>query len=150
LFVGNGLAPAHNITPGFLSVNRVTNGGFLDSGFFPGVIDNGAGTVSFIADSLAGPVPGLTGSGTLATIELLALAQGVSSIRVSNVILLDSSLRDITVENVDGSVTVADGGPSVPEPASWLLLAVGAVPLLGIAGRKRSDAAMIMRLFQRT
>jgi general secretion pathway protein D len=115
--------------PDILSATAVTDGAFLDTGFFPGFIDNTAGTISFAADSLAGPVPGVSGSGTLATIEFLALAQGMSPVTLSNVILLNSTLADIPVTTASGSVSVI-----IPEPSSALLLTVG---LLAIGTRVR-------------
>ncbi len=108
-------------SPDLLSATRVTSGSFINVSFFPGFIDNSAGTVTFVADSLTGPVPGVSGSGTLASIQFLAIGLGTSPITLSNVILLDSRLEDISAAVGDGSVTVA----AVPEPVPALLALSG-------------------------
>jgi hypothetical protein len=79
--------------PGILSATAVTDGAFLATGFFPGFIENTAGTISFIADSLAGPVPGLSGSGTLAT-GALAVGRAVHRALEMNFRQKLSSRRD--------------------------------------------------------
>ena len=63
--------------------------------------------------------PGISGSGSLATFQLTALAAGTSSLSVSNVILLNSAGDDITATVQNGSVTVSD----VPEPGFIFLSA---------------------------
>jgi hypothetical protein len=110
--------------PAILSAASVTEGSFLRNGgstvFVPGTINNTAGTINFTGDSLIGPIQGVSGSGTLATVNFQAFRPGMSPIALSNVVLLDSDLRGITANTVNGTVTV------IPEPASWLLLAAGA------------------------
>lgn len=123
-------------TPGILSATAITDGGFLATGFFPGFIDNTAGTVTFIADSLAGPVSGTTGSGTLASVQFLAVALGTSPISVTNFILLDSSLADIAANVLDSSVTVREEGAVVPEPATFALIAAGLLVLVASKNRR--------------
>lgn len=113
-----------SFNPTVLSVFSVTEGDlFGGSGvsFSSGEIDNGAGRVTFIGDSLAGPGPGLSVNGTLIHIVFSALSDGSSSIDLSNVIILDSSFNDITTGLGSGSVVV--GG--VPEPSTGLLLVIG-------------------------
>ncbi len=137
---------AVSFAPGVISGVNVAEGSFLASGgstfFIPGTIDNVAGTISLTAASLSGPVPGISGSGTLATLEFSTLKPGTSPIVLSNVALLDSSFGIITATQVNGSVNV------VPEPTTILLLAAGLVPLFIIrqthtrkAGRRETGAA---------
>jgi hypothetical protein len=106
--------------PGVLKVSNpsdVTDGLFLASGgFFSGFRDNDAGVVTFIADSLIGPVPGKSGSGTLARITFVAAGTGKSAIRVTNPILLDSNLTDIPVQLFGSDVNV------IPEPSTMSLM----------------------------
>jgi general secretion pathway protein D len=115
--------------PALLSAVSVVEGPFLQSGgttfFIPGTIDNVGGTVTATADTLIGPIPGVTGDGTLVQFEFAALAPGTSDLSFANEILLDSSLNEIanaTFQN--GSVTVA-GASSVPEPSTILYTLAG-------------------------
>ena len=121
--------------PNVLSATSITEGPFLPSGgstfFIPGTIDNSGGTITTTDDSLIGAISGVTGNGTLATVSFQAFALGTSPITLSNVILLDSNLADITSNTVDGTVTV------VPEPATWLLLATGCTGLVAYGWRRR-------------
>src|SRR5579872_4655605 len=63
--------------PATLAGVSVTEGSFLPGGgstfFIPGFIDNTGGTIAFSADTLIGPIPGVSGSGTLATIDFTAV-----------------------------------------------------------------------------
>lgn len=118
--------------PGVLSAIAITDGGFLGGGgFFAGFIDNGAGSITFIADTLAGPVPGITGTGKLARLEFTAIGTGMSSITVLNALLLDSTLTEGSVNVFNAEVVVEPGSTDVPEP-NWffLLLATNAAILL--------------------
>ncbi len=119
-------------TPAILNVTNVNDGGFLVSGgFFPGFIDNTAGTITFIAHSLAGPVAGISGAGTLASIRFTAIAPGLSPVTVSNPILLDSSLADISVQLTGAQVTVT----GIPEPETISLTLAGAAAVYLIRRR---------------
>ncbi|MFN0167837.1 MAG: cohesin domain-containing protein [Bryobacteraceae bacterium] len=113
--------------PAVLSANNVTEGALFSSVgvfFSPGTIDNTAGTITFIGDSLSGPGPGISTDGTLAQIVFTAIGPGSSVIDLSNVILLDSNLNDITASAVSGSVTV------VPEPSYLTVLGASFIVLL--------------------
>lgn len=122
-------------TPGLLSVTDTTEGPFLSSGettvFVPGAIDNVTGTISFLANTLVSSAPGVNGSGTLATLHLLALSPGTTTMTLSNVVLLDSTLAEISVSTINGSVTVS----GVPEPTTAVLLVVGLTGMLASAKR---------------
>lgn len=128
--------------PSVLSSVDVLEGGFLLSGgptfFIPGVIDNVAGTISFTANVLLGAVPGVTGDGSLATVQFLALAPGISPVTLSSVILQDSNLVDITATVVDGSVEVTANG--VPEPSSRTLILLGMSVIGGVCKFRRRIA----------
>jgi len=119
--------------PTLLHALGVFEGPFLATGgstqFIPGSIDNSAGLISGIADSLTGPVAGVTGGGVLVTIFFQALQFGTSPISLSNFTLLDSSLSDIPATAIDGVV-------STPEPRSISFLLLG---LLGVAGVVREQ-----------
>lgn len=123
--------------PGVLAATGITEGSFLPTGgptlFLPGTIDNIAGTITFTAGLLLGPVPGVNGSGTLATIDFEALALGTSAIGLSGGILLDSTLAEIGFASQGGSVTVAPRGV-IPEPSTAWLFGAGLIAL-GASGR---------------
>src|SRR5712691_433538 len=120
--------------PGILQATGViTEGSFLPGGgatfFLPGSIDNVAGTISFTADSLLGPTPGVTGTGTIATVQFTAIQYGISPMNLSNVALLDSTFSDIVAGSTNGSVAV------VPEPTGWSLAALGLVAIACVRRR---------------
>lgn len=127
-----------NFNPSVLqATGTITEGSFFQSGggFVPGTVDNTAGTITFNADTLLGPGPGLTGGGQLIVFEFNALAAGTSGLDLANTILLDSNFNNINFTSTNGSVTVTGSGPvPTPEPSSFLLWAgaMGAIGLFGI------------------
>src|SRR5215469_3461754 len=129
-----------------LKVTSVTEGPFLATAgatnFSPGTIDNGAGTVTTVADSLSGFIPGANGTGTLVDINFQAISVGTSSVAISvsatSPILLNSSLNDITPTGINpGSVTVT--ASPVPEPLTWTWTAPLLLALI-LVRRKRFAA----------
>jgi hypothetical protein len=130
--------------PNVLAANTISEGAFLPTGgptlFIPGIIDNLGGTITATADVLNGAVPGVNGNGVLAVIDFTALTSGSSGINLFNPILLDSTLSDITVDNIqNGSVVVSASPGQVPEPATFALMGIG---LAGIGfGRRRNVAS---------
>lgn len=106
----------------------VDEGPFLPSGgstyFDQGTIDNVAGMISFVLDTLIGSVPGVTGTGSVATLHFEALVAGVSPIELSQVMLLTSDIEEIPV-------TISNGSVTVPIPSTVLLLLGGFFMLLG-------------------
>lgn len=131
--------------PTILAALGVTEGPFLPSGgatfFVPGSIDNAAGSIAFSADTLVGPIPGVSGNGIVAAIEFQALALGSTAIDLSGVTLLDSSLiADASFTAVGGLVSVVSA-TGVPEPSSIVIVGIGIFGLatirLWIASRRR-------------
>jgi len=126
-----------NFDPTLLSAVSVSEGAFLPSGgttfFIPGTIDNVAGSVAATADTLVGPIPGVTGDGVLLVFDFKALAAGASPLSFANEILLDSSLNDITADTTfqNGSVTVS-GITHVPEPNTLVLVCIAVLGLITI------------------
>jgi len=120
--------------PAVLQATSVTEGAFLPTGggtsFDDGTTDNTLGKVSFVADSLSGFVPGVTGNGVLASITFNVIAPGTSVLTFSDLLFLDSTLSDITVAGQSGILT------AVPEPQAMLLMALGVAGLL--AQRRRA------------
>jgi general secretion pathway protein D len=118
-----------SFSPTVLAAASTTEGSFLPSGgatfFIPGTIDNIGGTISATADTLIGPIPGVSGSGTLAELTFTAIAAGTTSIDLSNVTLLDSSFNPISINLDSGTVVVTTNTGVTPEPTSFVLMLSG-------------------------
>lgn len=112
--------------PAILHANSVTEGPLMSSFgatlFAPGVIDDGSGLISLVADFYVDLPPNPSGSGVLANIEFQALTLGVSTLTLSSAFLNFSDSGFLT-EN--GRVTVLGQGVDVPEPNTLTLLSVG-------------------------
>jgi hypothetical protein len=114
--------------PTILQASAIVEGAFLPSGgptlYIPGLIDNTLGTIAFTGDTLTGAVPGVSGSGTLATFDFSAAAAGSGPITISNVLLLDSVGNTLNFTTANGAVNVQP--VPTPEPATLTLVGVGA------------------------
>jgi hypothetical protein len=125
--------------PSTLSATSETEGAFLAAGgttfFVPGTIDNVGGSVTNTANTLIGAISGVDGGGTLAVLEFMGLAPGMTSVDLANIVLLDSNFNPIDFTTEDASVTV-EGSVPTPEPSGALLLCSGFVALVWFAGRK--------------
>jgi hypothetical protein len=126
-----------------LKANGVTEGAFLGTGGTTfsdgGVIDNTTGTISYVFNTLVGPVPGVSGDGKLASISFGALGIGSAALSFSDVLFLDSNLNDIAVTFGNASVRIIDDAADVPEPASLLLFGA-AIAAAGAARRRQRSA----------
>ena len=122
--------------PSLFSVTSVSEVSFLSAGgstfFSPGTIDDTAGSVSFVFDTILGGIDGVSGSGLLGTINFSALgtAAGSGSIGLNEVSALNSALDTIDLATVAPAVVAV-----VPEPATWALLSLGLVGMLGLRRR---------------
>jgi hypothetical protein len=122
--------------PTLLSAVSVTEGPFLPSGgstfFVPGTIDNVGGSVTATADSLVGPIPGVTGNGVLLQFQFTAIAPGASALNIANPFLLDSGLNDITANSTfqNGSVTISPASSSAAPEPGYLALCAGLLLLI--------------------
>jgi len=121
--------------PDLLDVVSVTQGNFLKQGgltFFWPVMNNTGGYI-LVDCTLLGSVPGVSGSGTLATVKFYAENQGESLLDLYNTILLNSQEQTINPHTAyDGTVTVEEsdtvGGIWIPINKLELL-----TPYIGLA-----------------
>lgn len=141
-----------SFAPRTLSAVSIVEGPFLPTVgatfFIPGTIDNVGGMIASTADTLLGPRPGVNGSGTLAILTLTGLEPGTSGIDLSNLTLLNSSLRPISAGLQNGSVRVAGTAPT-PELNSLVLFITGisllAAVLLHRTQAPRSSSSEFLR-----
>lgn len=116
----------------------VTQGGFLGSAgttfFDGGLVDNAAGSIAFVLESLIGPGAGASGGGDLAQLNFDAEGSMSSGrFSLSNFIAYDSALNPIDVVLRDLSV-------SIPEPSA-LALALAALGAVGFGATRRPRRA---------
>jgi hypothetical protein len=117
-----------NFNPALLTALAGTEGTFLPNGgptfFYPGDIDNVAGSFTFLFGTLLGALDGVDGSGGLATFSFGVKQSGLADFTLSDVLLLDSTGTEIPGD-IRNLVAV------VPEPAGIWLVAIALLATLG-------------------
>jgi hypothetical protein len=128
-----------------VNVTGQAEGPFLGaptSFFLPGTVDNVVGTITYIANSLVGAIPGVTGSGTLATLTFDALSVGLADFSFSRVLMLDSNLSDIFTDSqvdwIGGRIEIVSTPTTqVPVPPTLALLGL-TLPMVWRLRRRRA------------
>jgi hypothetical protein len=125
--------------PTFLLFSGIVQGTFFpppppgeDSAFFPGLPDSVLlGRVEFIADSVVGDNPGVSGAGTLAIASFKALMAGTTSITFANLLFADPDFNEIALgaDPIKSGEVQVDGVATVPEEPSTMILVVAALAL---------------------
>lgn len=121
----------------YLRVLSGTAGGFLAGG---GLTDGSlgdaseAGTISLVYNSLVGPIPGVSGSGALATFTFETIGVGNAALSFSDFFFVADNFDDIAVQAQGAQFAVLGEPSDVPEPASILLIGAG---LAGVAALRR-------------
>ena len=132
-----------------LEVQTVEAGPFLSSGGFTlsdfGVFNpdtSTPGSILDINDSLLGPVPGVSGSGTLATITFNTLSTDQTTLNFLNLNqgagteFANSQGNQILITNA--SSAVINGTAVIPEPSEYALLSVAFVMLIFARAKMKS------------
>jgi uncharacterized protein (TIGR03382 family) len=108
---------------GPLELLSITEGPLLGTAgptfFTAGTIDNSAGVATFTGNTLLGNIPGVSGSGEIASLMFRAASLGISRLTLGNITLLDSqgfAFQGFEVEPGEARVT--------PEPGTAVLAAV--------------------------
>jgi hypothetical protein len=123
-----------------------TEGSFLPGGgttiFLPGRAGNAELTA--VADTLVGAIPGVSGDGTLATVNFSTQfvppefrPNGTATVSLSNVVLLNSHLTPIPTTTVPAVVAV------IPEPGTRSLAGLALIGLAWACQRRRLAQAWI-------
>jgi hypothetical protein len=113
--------------PALLRFLGVTEGTFLSdlgpTNFIDGTVDNNAGSVSYVADSMTGAVSGRSGSGYLLDFRLLATGSGLTTLRLPDFLFLNSAFDELAL--AASPIDILIGPAAVPLPGTLLLLAAG-------------------------
>jgi hypothetical protein len=118
-----------------------TEGAFLATGgttfFDGGTVDNTLGSISFTFAALIGNVPGVNGSGSLASFGFNVIGAGAGALSFSDLLFIDMDFNDLGVLAQDLDFTAVAAGSDVPEPSAYWLFAIG---LTGFAVSRRRQS----------
>jgi hypothetical protein len=139
-----------SFAPDVLKASSVSEGAFVHTGaLFAGFIDNVTGEITFIANSLKGVVPGVSGTGNIAHIQLLVVGPGTSVITVDHPILLDSALFEIIPAQLQPAYVTAQSTDETPvpepRPVTLVFIAATALSTIRLIGRATGWAVLVSR-----
>lgn len=120
--------------PAILQATGASEGAFLGTGGTTfgdlGVVDNTAGSISWVYNSLIGQIPGVSGSGSLGHFNFNVIGKGSSMLSVDGTLFLDSHLNDVAVHT--NTLLLQ----AVPEPQTYLMFGIGLAGLALLRRRK--------------
>jgi hypothetical protein len=134
--------------PAVLRAESAGEGSFLEQGganvfWNPPIIDNTVGTIRGAAIIRLTAANGVTGSGTIATVDFYAKMVGSSALTLSAVALSDPNANPISFSKQDGSVNIISSDPIPENDNVWSLLTAIIACSLGHRYRPRQTLGPI-------
>jgi hypothetical protein len=111
-----------SFNPSLVTVNSIKEGNLFKQGsantyFYPGQIDNTAGTITSVFGTIIGPSKTVATTGTFATITLTAKTiSGICPLSLSKVVVGNVNAQSVPLQVINGQVTVIVSNQSSVSP----------------------------------